>query len=130
MYPAELKYTRNHEYLRLLGDGTALVGISGYAQEVLGDIVFVALPLQGTHFGTGEEFGTVESVKTVSELYMPATGEVLEINGELEAHPELVNQDPYGEGWMIKVRLDGEPAADLLDAGAYQTLVATETHGQ
>lgn len=126
MYPADLKYTRNHEYLRVLGDGTALVGITHYAQEALGDVVFVSLPEPGTRLGAGEEFGTVESVKTVSEVYLPSAGEVLEVNGELEAHPEYVNQDPYGEGWMLKVRLEGGLSPDLLDAEAYQALLAAE----
>ncbi|MBP1627511.1 MAG: gcvH [Holophagaceae bacterium] len=127
MYPAELKYTKNHEYLRPLGDGTALVGITHYAQEALGDVVFVSLPEPGTRLGTGEEFGTVESVKTVSEVYMPSAGEVLEVNTELEAHPEFVNEDPYGQGWMIKLRLEGELDSGLLDAAGYEAHVMSES---
>ncbi len=127
MFPADLKYTKDHEWLKLSGDGSALVGITSYAQEALGDVVFVDLPEAGASFGAGEEFGTVESVKTVSELNMPAAGEVLEVNGALADHPEAVNEDPYGKGWMVKIKLAGEPAG-LLDAAAYQALVAAESH--
>ena len=128
MYPAELKYTKNHEYLRPLGDGTALVGITHYAQEALGDVVFVSLPEVGSSLATGGEFGAVEAVKTVSEVYAPTAGDVLEINAELEAHPEFVNEDPYGQGWMIKLRLVGELDVELLDATDYQAYVAAESH--
>lgn len=128
MYPAELKYTKNHEYLRPLGDGTALVGITHYAQEALGDVVFVSLPGLGNRLKAGEELGTVESVKTVSEIFTPTEGEVLEINGELEAHPEFVNEDPYGQGWMVKLRLEGDLSPELLDAAGYEALVASESH--
>jgi len=128
MYPAELKYTKNHEYLRPLGDGTALVGITHYAQEALGDVVFVSLPELGLVLEAGEEFGTVESVKTVSEVYAPSAGEVLEVNGELEAHPEFVNEDPYGQGWMLKLQLAGELNPDLLDAAGYEAHIASESH--
>ena len=128
MYPSDLKYTKNHEFIKPLGDGTALVGITSYAQEALGDVVFVDLPETGAAFQAGEEFGTVESVKTVSEIFMPAAGEVLDVNGELEAHPEFVNEDAFGKGWMVKIRLDGALPAELLDAAAYQTLVREESH--
>ena len=128
MYPSDLKFTKNHEFIQPLGDGTALVGITSYAQEALGDVVFVDLPETGAAFQAGEEFGTVESVKTVSEIFMPAAGEVLEVNGELEAHPEFVNEDAFGKGWMVKIRLDGALPAELLDAAAYQTLVREESH--
>ena len=128
MYPADLKYTKNHEWIRVLGGGDALVGITSYAQEALGDVVFVDLPEAGVSFEAGDEFGTVESVKTVSEIYMPAAGEVLEANAELEAHPEYVNEDPFGKGWMLKLRLTGPIAADLLDAAGYQALVSEESH--
>ncbi|WP_005033623.1 glycine cleavage system protein GcvH [Holophaga foetida] len=127
MYPAELKYTKNHEYLRPLGDGTALVGITHYAQEALGDVVFVSLPEPGTRLEAGEELGTVESVKTVSEIYMPSAGEVLEVNGELEAHPEYVNEDPYGLGWMVKLRLEGDLSPELLDVPGYEALITSES---
>ncbi len=128
MYPSDCKYTKNHEFIKPLGDGTALVGITHYAQEALGDVVFVQLPEVGANLAAGDEFGTVESVKTVSECYMPATGEVLEVNGELEAHPEYVNEDPYVKGWMIKIKLAGPLGSDLLDAAAYEAHVASEAH--
>jgi glycine cleavage system H protein len=128
MYPADVKYTKNHEYLKPLGDGTALVGITHYAQEALGDVVFVDLPEAGAAFQAGDEFGTVESVKTVSEVFAPSACEVLEINTELEAHPEHVNEDAYGKGWMIKVRLQGALNPELLDAAAYETFVSQESH--
>ena len=128
MYPADLKYTKNHEYLKPLGDGTALVGITHYAQEALGDVVFVDLPDVGAAFGAGDEFGTVESVKTVSEIFIPSDCEVLEVNGDLEAHPEYVNEDAYGKGWMIKVKLSGAVNPELLDAAGYEALVSAESH--
>jgi len=128
MFPADLKYTKDHEWLKPMGDGTALVGITHYAQDALGDVVFVDLPEAGESFGHGEEFGTVESVKTVSELNMPSDAEILEVNGTLADHPEAVNEDPYGKGWMVKVRLKGALAADLLDAKAYEALVSAESH--
>jgi glycine cleavage system H protein len=129
MYPSDIKYTQNHEYLRPLGDGTAKVGITHYAQEALGDVVFVDIKETGAPFQAGDEFGTVESVKTVSEIYLPAACEILEVNGELEAHPEFVNEDPYGKGWMVLVKLAGDPPTDLLDHVAYEALVKAETHG-
>jgi len=128
MYPADLKYTKNHEYLKPLGDGTALVGITHYAQEALGDVVFVDLPDVGAAFGAGDEFGTVESVKTVSEIFVPTDCEILEVNGELEGHPEYVNEDAYGKGWMIKVKLTGALNPELLDAAGYEALVSAESH--
>ena len=128
MYPEELQYTVNHEYLRPLGDGTALVGLTDYAQGALGDVVFVELPEVGATFKAGEELGTVESVKTVSEYFMPTEGEVLETNSELEAHPEYVNEDPYGKGWFLKIKIIGGLDAGLLGAGAYADHVANENH--
>jgi glycine cleavage system H protein len=128
MFPADCKYTKNHEFLKPLGDGTAIVGITNYAQEALGDVVFVDLPEVGESFGTGDEFGTVESVKTVSECYLPSAGEVIEVNGDLEAHPEYVNEDPVAKGWMIKIRLEGNLNPELLDAKAYEAHVASESH--
>jgi len=128
MFPADLKYTKDHEWLKPAGDGTALVGITHYAQDALGDVVFVDLPEAGAAFGQGEEFGTVESVKTVSELNMPSAGEVLEVNAALTDHPEAVNEDPYGKGWMVKLELSGDLPADLLDATAYEALVGSESH--
>ncbi|BDU76377.1 glycine cleavage system protein GcvH [Mesoterricola sediminis] len=128
MYPADVKYTKNHEYLKPLGDGTALIGITHYAQEALGDVVFVDMPEVGATFATGEEFGTVESVKTVSEIFIPTACEVIEVNGELEGHPEFVNEDPYGKGWMLKVKVAGDLNPELLDAKAYEALVSAESH--
>jgi glycine cleavage system H protein len=128
MYPSDVKYTKNHEYIKPLGDGTALVGITDYAQEALGDVVFVDLPEVGAAFDAGAEFGTVESVKTVSEVFMPSAGEVLEVNGDLEAHPEFVNEDAFGKGWFIKIKLSGPLSGDLLDAAAYAKLVSEESH--
>lgn len=127
MFPADLKYTKDHEWLRPAADGTALIGITQYAQEALGDVVFVDLPEVGEAFGQGDEFGTVESVKTVSELNMPAAGEVLEVNDSLGDHPEAVNEDPYGKGWMVKIKLTGD-LAGLLDTKAYEALVSAESH--
>lgn len=127
MFPADLSYTKDHEWLKPLGDGTALVGITAYAQDALGDVVFVDLPGAGDAFGAGEEFGTVESVKTVSELNMPTAGEVVEVNADLNDHPEAVNEDPYGKGWMVKIKLAG-PVEGLLDAAAYEALVSAESH--
>jgi len=128
MYPSDLKYTKNHEFIKTLGDGTAVVGITSYAQEALGDVVFVDLPEVGAKFEAGDEFGTVESVKTVSEIFMPASGEILAVNEELEAHPEFVNEDAFGKGWMVKIKLAGTLAGDLLDADAYAKLVSEESH--
>jgi glycine cleavage system H protein len=127
MFPADLKYTKDHEWLKPAADGTALVGITSYAQDALGDVVFVDLPEVGAAFGQGEEFGTVESVKTVSELNLPAAGEVLEVNTTLADHPEAVNEDPFGRGWMVKIKLTGD-LAGLLDAQAYEALVSAESH--
>jgi len=127
MFPADLKYTKDHEWVKPAGDGTALVGITHYAQDALGDVVFVDLPEVGASFGSDEEFGTVESVKTVSELNMPAAGEVLEVNASLGDHPEAVNEDPYGKGWMVKIKLTGD-LSSLLDAKAYEALVSAESH--
>ena len=128
MVPADLKYTKDHEWLKPEGDGTATVGITQYAQDALGDVVFVDLPEAGASFAQGAAFGTVESVKTVSELNMPSAGEVLDVNAALADHPEAVNEDPYGKGWMVKIKLTGGLAGDLLDATAYAALVSAESH--
>lgn len=121
--PSHLKYTKDHEWIRQEGD-IAYVGITDYAQEQLGDIVFVDIPSVGETLEAGEAFGTIEVVKTVSDIFLPVGGEVLEQNDALADQPELVNQDPYGEGWLVKIA----PAADadfdsLLDAEAYKALV-------
>ncbi len=117
--PDDVRFTEDHEWARREGE-TVRVGISDYAQDQLGDIVFVELPEAGSTFGKGDEFGTVESVKTVSELYMPVGGEVVTVNEELVDHPEYVNTDPYGKGWMIEVKPDDLSEMDaLLDRDAY-----------
>jgi len=117
--PEDIRYTEDHEWARQEGD-TVRVGISDYAQDQLGDIVFVELPAVGDSFNKGDEFGTVESVKTVSELYMPLSGEVVAINEELADHPEYVNTDPYGKGWMIEIKPSALDEWDsLLDKDAY-----------
>ncbi|MBR0309977.1 MAG: glycine cleavage system protein GcvH [Paludibacteraceae bacterium] len=119
-FPDTVRYTSEHEWIRVEGD-EAYVGITDYAQSELGEIVFVDVPTVGEHVAQGEVFGSVEAVKTVSDLNMPAGGEVLELNAELEDHPELVNNDPYGAGWMIRVRLSAPSELDsLMDAEAYK----------
>jgi glycine cleavage system H protein len=121
MYPSDLKYTKDHEWIRIDGN-TGAVGITDFAQQQLGDVVYVELPEVGTRLTAGQPFGTIESVKAVSELFAPVTGEVTEINDELKNKPEQVNAKPH-ETWMIKMRLDnaGE-AASLLDSAAYRSL--------
>ena len=124
--PEDLRYTPDHEWLRIQGD-EAVVGITEYAASELGDVVFVELPAAGMSLESAQSFGVIESVKTASDLYSPAAGEVLEVNSQLANKPELVNDDPYGEGWMIKLRLADTAAATapserLLDAAAYRTL--------
>lgn len=122
MYPDELKYTRDHEWVRL-SDGEAAVGITDFAQRQLGDVVFVELPDVGRQVKQGETFGTIESVKAVSELFAPVSGEVTAVNGDLANHPEAVNQKPH-EAWMIRIKPSQAGEADaLLDAAAYAELV-------
>ena len=118
--PAELLYSEEHEYLKPAEEESVYyVGITDYAQGELGDIVYVELPKAGETFNKGEVFGTVEAVKAVSDLYLPVTGEVVEVNDALDADPSLVNQDPYGDGWMLKVRVSDPGELDeLLDDGA------------
>jgi len=116
--PADLKYTESHEWVRVDGD-VATIGITGHAQSELGDVVYVDLPTVGKSLAIGETFGSVESVKTVSDLYAPVAGEVIEVNGELASASELVNSDPYGQGFMIKIRLSGDVPGTLLDAAGY-----------
>ena len=121
--PAELKYTKEHEWIRVEGE-EAVVGITDYAQSQLGDIVFVECETVGDALEAGETFGTVEAVKTVSDLYLPVAGEVLEFNEELEGEPELVNKDPYGKGWIVKIKISGETELDgLLNADAYKAII-------
>jgi glycine cleavage system H protein len=118
--PEDLHYAQNHEWVRRQDDGTLRVGISDFAQDALGDVVFVDLPDVGRDLGSGEPFGEIESTKSVSDLYSPTNGEVVEANEELEDRPELVNQDPYGEGWMIVLRPSPDASLDhLMDAATY-----------
>ena len=121
--PAELKYTKEHEWIRVEGE-EAVVGITDYAQSQLGDIVFVECETVGDALEAGETFGTVEAVKNVSDLYLPVAGEVLEFNEELEGEPELVNKDPYGKGWIVKIKISDETELDgLLNADAYKAII-------
>jgi glycine cleavage system H protein len=127
--PDELRYTRDHEWLRIDGD-EAVVGITEYAASELGDVVFVELPEPGLRLETAQTFGVIESVKTASDMYAPAAGEVIAVNPALADKPELVNDDPYGEGWMVRLRLaDAEATRSdserLMDAAAYRELIET-----
>ena len=121
--PEELQYTKTHEWVRL-EDDIATVGITDHAQDELGDVVFIELPEKGASFGSGVSFGTVESVKAVSDLYAPVGGEVVEVNEALNDAPEKINEEPYGGGWMIRLRVSEE--ADLLSAGEYEKLLEEE----
>ncbi len=121
--PSELKYTKDHEWIRIDGN-TAVVGVTDYAQGELGDVVFIEIETEGEDLAKEEVFGTIEAVKTVSDLFMPVAGKVVEINPQLEDAPDLVNKDPYGEGWLIKVEIkDASELEDLLSAEAYQELI-------
>jgi len=121
--PAELKYTEDHEWVRVEGD-SATVGITDFAQGELGDVVFVEIETEGEELDKGETFGTVEAVKTVSDLFMPVGGEVVEVNEALADEPELVNKDPYGKGWMIKIKMSNSSETDeLLSADDYKKMI-------
>jgi glycine cleavage system H protein len=121
--PQNLKYTKDHEWVVVEGD-IATIGITDFAQSELGDIVFVDITTEGETLDQEEVFGSVEAVKTVSDLFMPISGEIIELNEKLDGDPELVNSDPYGDGWMIKVKIsDAAQLNDLLDAAAYEALV-------
>ena len=120
--PEDLKYTKEHEWVRIDGD-TATVGVTDFAQGELGDVVYVEIETEGETISENDVFGTVEAVKTVSDLFMPLSGEILEFNSELEGTPELVNQDPYGKGWMIKVKVE-DMGSSLISAEEYKTLIA------
>jgi glycine cleavage system H protein len=122
--PEELQYTKSHEWVRT-EDDTATIGITDHAQEELGDIVYIELPEQGATFEAGDSFGTVESVKAVSDLYTPVGGEVVEVNEGLGDSPEKINEDPYGEGWILKVRVSDE-GAGLLSATEYEQFLEEE----
>ena len=125
--PPDLYYTAEHEWVQRVGDDTVRVGITDFAQSSLGDVVFVQLPDAGADVTAGESFGEVESTKSVSDLYSPVTAKVVAVNGDLEGSPQLVNSDPYGEGWLLELRVDADSLEDglrgLLDADAYQALV-------
>lgn len=122
-FPTNVKYTNEHEWIRVEGE-EAYVGITDYAQDQLGDIVFVDVTTEGETLEKGEVFGTIEVVKTVSDLFLPVGGEILEVNPELEEHPEMVNQSPYGEGWIVKIKpIDLSELDDLMDAEAYKQII-------
>jgi glycine cleavage system H protein len=122
--PAELKYTKDHEWIKVDGD-VATIGITDYAQGELGDIVYIEVDTEGDTLDREETFGTVEAVKTVSDLFMPLSGEVLEFNEALEDAPEMVNKDAFGDGWMVKIKISNSSELDdLLDATAYEALIA------
>src|SRR5206468_10115145 len=123
-YPKNYRYTKEHEWISVDG-ALATIGITDYAQHELGDVVFVELPKPGAKVETGKSFGTVESVKAVSEIYAPANGEVIEVNSELQNKPETINSDPHGAAWLIKVRLtNAARISDLMDAAAYEAYIA------
>lgn len=126
--PAELRYTAEHEWVHRTSEDTVRVGITDFAQDALGDVVFVQLPEVGTAVTAGESFGEVESTKSVSDLYAPLSATVVAVNAELDAKPELVNSDPYGQGWLLELRADGDTVdtglAGLLDADAYRGTLA------
>ena len=120
--PDTLKYTKDHEWIRFEGDDTAVVGVTDFAQKELGDIVYVDITTVGQTIEEGEIFGSVEAVKTVSDLFIPVSGEILEFNAELESAPELVNEDPYGKGWMVRIKIKGSTDS-LLSVEAYKELI-------
>ena len=122
--PGDLQYTKSHEWVRVEGD-VATVGITDHAQDELGDVVFVELPEEGATLAAGDSFGAVESVKAVSDLYAPVGGEVVEVNGALEDSPEKINEDPYGEGWILKLQVSDR--GDLLSAADYEKLLQDES---
>ncbi len=125
--PAELKYISSHEWIRDEGDGTVSVGITDHAQDQLGDVVFVELPEVGSVLSASDDLGVVESVKAASDIYAPVSGEVVEVNSQLEEAPETVNADPYGDGWFVKIKLsDADELAGLLDADGYAEICADE----
>ncbi len=119
--PSDLRYSVDHEWVRVMGDSRVRTGITDYAQDALGDVVFVETPEVGTRIESGSVFGEVESTKSVSELFAPVTGEVVAVNEELETAPEKVNEDPYGEGWICEILAESE--GDLMDSAAYQALI-------
>lgn len=122
--PSNLKYTKDHEWIKDEGNGMATVGVTDFAQSQLGDIVFVEIETQGETLAKEEVFGTIEAVKTVSDMFMPASGEVIEVNPKVTEQPDIVNKDPYGEGWMIKVKMTNPSELnDLLSADQYKKII-------
>lgn len=122
--PEDLKYTNDHEWLKIDGN-TGVIGVTDFAQGELGDVVYIEIETEGEELGQGDAFGTIEAVKTVSDLFMPVSGKVIEVNGELESNPELVNDDPYGKGWMVKIEISDTSQLDsLLDSEQYQSVIA------
>jgi len=121
-FPSELKYTKDHEWIKVEGN-EAIIGITDFAQRELGDIVYIDINTVGNEVAENEVFGTVEAVKTVSDLFMPITGTVLEINSQLDSAPELVNQDPYGDGWLVKISITASDFSNLLSADQYKELI-------
>ena len=126
--PSAYRFTKTHEWVRPEGPGEAVIGISDHAQAELGDVIFLELPAVGAHLAAGDRFGTVESVKAASDLYSPVSGEVTEVNQAVVSAPELVNQDPQGGGWLVRVRLEGEISPDLLDPQAYDAFAESDSH--
>jgi glycine cleavage system H protein len=124
MYPSDYRYTKEHEWIKVSGDA-GTIGITDYAQHELGDVVFAELPAVGTKITTGQTFGTIESVKAVSEIYAPVSGEVTEANAALSSTPEIVNSDPHGSAWLIKIKLSNpSEVSGLMDAAAYQAFIS------
>lgn len=122
--PAELKYTKDHEWIKVESGDIALVGVTDFAQGELGDVVYVEIETQGETIGKEEVFGTIEAVKTVSDLFMPVSGEIIEVNKALDGNPEAVNKDPYGAGWMVKIKMSNPSEYDgLLSADQYKALI-------
>lgn len=120
-FPSDLKYAKSDEWVRIEGN-TATVGLSDYAQDALNDIVYVELPAVGDSFDKGDTFGSVESVKAANDMYLPISGKIIEINTKLEDEPELINSDPYGDGWIVKIEISGEAdLSDLMDSGEYDS---------
>jgi glycine cleavage system H protein len=122
------RFTKTHEWVRDDGKGEALVGITDNAQSQLGDVIFLDLPKVGATLGAGARFGAVESVKAASDLFSPVGGEVVAVNGDVTASPELVNQDPYGRGWLLRLRVEGDPPGDLLDSAEYDSFAKADSH--
>ncbi|MGA7172090.1 MAG: glycine cleavage system protein GcvH [Candidatus Dormiibacterota bacterium] len=122
------RFTKTHEWVHEEAPGEVVVGITDHAQSQLGDVIFLELPKEGATVSAGTRFGAVESVKAASDLYSPVGGEVVAVNADVSASPELVNQDPHGKGWLIRVRVEGDLPADLLDSAAYDSLAQADSH--